>query len=69
MAEKIEPGEWYLGPECKACKELFPVIHDPTKGKTKVGGPGRLQLRCPRCGHEAWYETREMLPMQAHQTH
>ncbi len=71
MTEEAKSGEWYIGVSCKKCHKPIVLFHDPSKGKTRMTGPGKLQVTCPDpdCRHEALYGTDELWRGQLEYTH
>jgi hypothetical protein len=68
MAE-VQSGKTYLGFYCAKCATPIPVAEDPSGGKVRFAGKGRLHLRCPKCSHEADYPADEARHLAAHTKH
>ena len=59
MKEKSDAVEWYLGVACRKCYAPILLFLDPSKGKTKFAGEGKLSITCsnPNCRFESDYGT------------
>ncbi len=67
--KQVEPGKSYYGVFCKRCETPIPVWDaDPDKS-VQFAGPGKLQVRCPKCRKTGHYETHEVQLLQAHRLH
>jgi ribosomal protein S27E len=75
MAEKeplrLIPGRWYVGVDCKnpKCGEFIAFAYDPTGGKAKAAGAGKLGVDCPACGKMGIYLPSDVKTQQAPPAH
>jgi hypothetical protein len=63
--KEVVSGEWYFGLKCEKCGKLLPAFHDPSRGKVKIAGAGRLSFECGRCRHRAEYGADDFQRSQA----
>jgi hypothetical protein len=59
MSDTPSECEWYLGVACRKCFAPIILFADPSKGKLKVAGEGKLHVTCsnPNCRWEDDYGT------------
>jgi hypothetical protein len=60
MSKEAEFGKWYLFCACRFCLLQIPIVEDPSEGKSKLTGPGRLLVNCPHCSKENEFGTHEV---------
>ena len=61
------PVKWFMGVLCRKC--AFPILlfEDPSDGKRKFTGGGKLRAPChrPECNHQDDYSTDEVYNLSA----
>lgn len=65
---KVESGKTYIGFACRKCKSPIPIAEDES-GKVALDGPGRIQVKCQKCGRTGTYRTDEAQHFQGHTLH
>jgi predicted RNA-binding Zn-ribbon protein involved in translation (DUF1610 family) len=55
------PGEHYLSVFCQKCGQIIPLFHDPSRGRIKFSGQGKLQTDCPHCGKKQKHRAPEVV--------
>jgi ribosomal protein S27E len=56
--KNLRPGTWYLMYVCESCKTKQILFSDLSEGRAKINTIYRV--RCPGCGHEASYDTKQI---------
>lgn len=60
--------QFYYGVLCAKCYQPIPLFEAKAR-PVKFAGPGKLRVKCPRCGHRGDYPTEKVLHYRADVLH